>query len=125
MAATELIETINSLTPEEQESVRQFVEFLKGKSATSALLLAAEEFIDQHPNSSDGWPSDGLPNGGGVIVAHANLLLRLERLRNHLLDVCCRAWDRNCDAAAESVSWLGDSPFKVSRDDDAAARAVG
>jgi hypothetical protein len=39
------------LTPEEQESVRQFVEFLKRKapSPSSTFLAAVDEFIDQHP----------------------------------------------------------------------------
>jgi hypothetical protein len=37
--------------PDEQESVRQFVEFLKrrGQSPPSPFLAAVDEFIDQHP----------------------------------------------------------------------------
>ncbi|MFY9727485.1 MAG: hypothetical protein WB579_22175 [Bryobacteraceae bacterium] len=51
MAAENLADVISSLTPEEQESVRQFVEFLKRKeSPPSSLFLAAvDEFINQHP----------------------------------------------------------------------------
>jgi hypothetical protein len=51
MTAESLAEVINSLTPEEQESVRLFVEFLKWKDSASAspFLAAADEFVDQHP----------------------------------------------------------------------------
>ncbi len=51
MAAEDLAETIRSLTPEEQESVKQFVEFLKrkGPSPSSPFLAAVDELIDQHP----------------------------------------------------------------------------
>ena len=51
MAAQNLAEIINSLTPEQQEFVRQFVEFLKHKEShpSSKFLAAADEFIDQHP----------------------------------------------------------------------------
>jgi len=51
MAAENLAAVINSLTPEEQESVKQFVDFLKrkGSSLPSPFLSAVEEFIDQHP----------------------------------------------------------------------------
>jgi len=51
MAAENLADVIRSLTPEEQESVRQFVEFLKCKapSPSSTFLAAVDEFIDQHP----------------------------------------------------------------------------
>jgi hypothetical protein len=46
-----LSETIMSLTPGEQESVREFVEFLKRRQAPvpSPFLRAVDEFIDQHP----------------------------------------------------------------------------
>ncbi|MEP7364200.1 MAG: hypothetical protein ABI972_13170 [Acidobacteriota bacterium] len=46
-----LVEAIHSLAPEDQESVRAFVEFLKGKaqSSPSPFLCAADEFIEQHP----------------------------------------------------------------------------
>ena len=51
MAVENLADAINSLMPDEQESVRQFVEFLKrkGQSPPSPFLAAADEFIDQHP----------------------------------------------------------------------------
>jgi hypothetical protein len=51
MPAEHLADVISSLTPEEQESVMQFVEFLKRKEspASSPFLAAVGEFIDQHP----------------------------------------------------------------------------
>ncbi|HMD70707.1 MAG TPA: hypothetical protein VKF41_05155 [Bryobacteraceae bacterium] len=51
MAAGNLADVIGALTPEEQESVRQFVEFLKRKGSpqSSPFLAAVEEFINQHP----------------------------------------------------------------------------
>jgi hypothetical protein len=51
MAADNLAAVISTLTPEEQESVKQFVEFLKrkGSPSSSPFLAAVEEFIDQHP----------------------------------------------------------------------------
>ena len=51
MVVENLVHEINSLTPEEQESVKQFVEFLKRNSASrsSPFLAAVDEFIDQHP----------------------------------------------------------------------------
>jgi hypothetical protein len=51
MPAENLADAISSLTPEEQESVKQFVEFLKrkGSSQPSPFLAAVDEFIDQHP----------------------------------------------------------------------------
>jgi hypothetical protein len=51
MAAENLADVISSLTPEEQESVKQFVDFLKRKGSLSGspFLTAVEEFVDQHP----------------------------------------------------------------------------
>ena len=49
MAAQDLADVISSLTPEEQESVRDFVKFLRERPATSPFLAAVDEFIDQHP----------------------------------------------------------------------------
>ena len=51
MAVENLAETISSLTPEEQESVKQFVQFLKRKGSlpSSPFLAAVDEFIDLHP----------------------------------------------------------------------------
>jgi hypothetical protein len=51
MAAENLADIISSLTPAEQESVKQFVEFLKRDRPTppTSFLAAVDEFIDQHP----------------------------------------------------------------------------
>jgi hypothetical protein len=49
MAVENLAEAIRSLTPEEQESVKQFVEFLKRREPPSQFLAAVDEFIEQHP----------------------------------------------------------------------------
>ena len=51
MATENLADVISSLTPEEREAVKQFVEFLKRKelSPSSPFLAAVDEFIDQHP----------------------------------------------------------------------------
>jgi hypothetical protein len=50
MATESLAETISKLTPSEQDSVKQFVEFLKAKGASSSPFLAAvDQFINQHP----------------------------------------------------------------------------
>ena len=51
MAAKNLADVVSSLTPEEQECVEQFVEFLKRKGSrpSSPFLAAVDEFIDQHP----------------------------------------------------------------------------
>ncbi len=52
MAAQNLADVINSLTPAEQESVREFIEFLKhkGSPASSRFLGPVGEFIEQHPD---------------------------------------------------------------------------
>jgi len=51
MAAESLAEVISTLSPAEQESVRQFIEFLRHKElpASSGFLGAVAEFIQQHP----------------------------------------------------------------------------
>ncbi len=51
MATDNLAAVISSLTLEEQESVKQFVDFLKRKelAPASPFPAAVEEFIDQHP----------------------------------------------------------------------------
>ena len=51
MAVENLAAAINSLKPDEQECVWQFVEFLKrkGEPAQSPFLAAVDEFIEQHP----------------------------------------------------------------------------
>jgi len=48
MAAENLTDLINSLTPDEQRFVKQFVEFLRQKGS-SPFLSAVDEFIDEHP----------------------------------------------------------------------------
>jgi hypothetical protein len=51
VTAQNLVDVISSLTPDEQESVKQFVEFLKRRESplSSPFLAAVDEFIDQHP----------------------------------------------------------------------------
>ena len=51
MAAENLADLISTLTPEQQESVKQFVDFLKARESgqQSQFLAAVDEFIDQHP----------------------------------------------------------------------------
>ena len=51
MFAENLVDTINSLTPEQKESVWQFIEFLRqrGVARSSPFLTAVDEFMDQHP----------------------------------------------------------------------------
>jgi hypothetical protein len=51
MAAGNLADVISSLTPEEQESVNQFVEFLKRKELPPSppFFAAVEEFTGRQP----------------------------------------------------------------------------
>lgn len=51
MATLDFSEVINSLSPEEQETVMQFIHFLQRREPTSPspFLKAADEFIKQHP----------------------------------------------------------------------------
>ena len=53
MAVESLAEVVRSLTPREQDAVRQFIDYLKGRDASvhsqSPFLQAADEFIAQHP----------------------------------------------------------------------------
>jgi len=53
MATESLAEVVRSLTPQEQEAVRQFIDYLKRRNdpgrAQSSFLPAADEFIAQHP----------------------------------------------------------------------------
>lgn len=50
MSAESLYDAIRSLTPQEQEAVRQFIHHLRGRSgAQSPLMQAADEFISEHP----------------------------------------------------------------------------
>jgi len=53
MATESLAEVVLSLTPQEQDAVRQFIDYLKGRdpsdNSQSPFLQAADEFIAQHP----------------------------------------------------------------------------
>jgi hypothetical protein len=50
MPSDTLVQTINSLTTEQQQLVREFVEFLKRDAQPSSpFLSAADEFIRRHP----------------------------------------------------------------------------
>jgi hypothetical protein len=49
MPVDNLIEVINSLTSDEQESVKQFIQFLKARESRSPFLGVVDEFIEQHP----------------------------------------------------------------------------
>jgi hypothetical protein len=49
MATPNILEVMNTLTPEQQESVFEFIEFLKGAKPSSPFLEAAREFMDEHP----------------------------------------------------------------------------
>ena len=51
MSAENLADLISTLTPEQQESVKQFVDFLKQRESAgqTPFLVAVEEFIEHHP----------------------------------------------------------------------------
>jgi hypothetical protein len=51
MAVENLVDVIKTLTPREQETVRDFIAFLKQKAKTPAtpFLAAADAFIQSHP----------------------------------------------------------------------------
>ena len=53
VATESLAEVVRSLTPQEQDAVRQFIEYLRRRDASfrspSPFLQAADEFIAQHP----------------------------------------------------------------------------
>jgi hypothetical protein len=54
MASDSLSDVVQSLSPQEQDAVRQFIEYLKGRHASvdspSPFRQAADEFIAQHPD---------------------------------------------------------------------------
>jgi hypothetical protein len=54
MATDNLAAAVRSLTPQEQEAVLQFIDYLKRRDkptgSQSAFMHAAEEFIAQHPD---------------------------------------------------------------------------
>ena len=53
MATESLADVVRSLTPQEQDAVRQFIDYLRQRDAPvrshSPFLQAADEFIAQHP----------------------------------------------------------------------------
>ena len=53
MAAENLADVVRGLTPQEQEVVRRFIEFMRARKASappgSPFPQAADEFIAQHP----------------------------------------------------------------------------
>ena len=53
MSTESLTKVIQSLTPQEQEAVLQFIDYLKQRDSSarsqSPLVHAASEFISQHP----------------------------------------------------------------------------
>jgi hypothetical protein len=50
MISDELAQIVDSLTPEHQKTVREFITFLKEREiAQSPFLNAVDEFIAQHP----------------------------------------------------------------------------
>ena len=51
MAAQDIAEILRDLSPQEQDSVRQFVQFLRQRRspAPNPFLAAVDEFIEQHP----------------------------------------------------------------------------
>jgi hypothetical protein len=50
VTAESLADLISKLTPQEQDSVKEFVQFLKRRgSSQSPFLAAVDEFIEQHP----------------------------------------------------------------------------
>jgi hypothetical protein len=51
VAAENILDLVKTLTPQEQDAVREFINCLKNKDHTpkSPFLAAIDEFIDQHP----------------------------------------------------------------------------
>ena len=49
MATESLIHVVETLTPQEQDAVRQFIGYLKDRDARSPYLRAADEFMAEHP----------------------------------------------------------------------------
>jgi hypothetical protein len=78
MAAGNIAETIASLTPEQQQSVMLFVEFLKRKDSTpssrsSPFLGAVDEFVEQHPRvASPSGSVTSYPNIDEVVTVHVS-----------------------------------------------------
>ena len=49
MAANRITELIDTLTPQEEEVVREFIYFLKSRDTPSPFAAAVDEFINEHP----------------------------------------------------------------------------
>ncbi len=49
MPTENLTELIRELSPQQQDSVREFVLFLKQRGSSEPFLAAVDEFIEQHP----------------------------------------------------------------------------
>jgi hypothetical protein len=51
MTGQDLISRVNSLSPEEQTAVVQFIDYLKAREARAStpFLKAAEQFMAEHP----------------------------------------------------------------------------
>jgi hypothetical protein len=51
MTTEQLINAVNSLSPEEQASVAQFIDYLKQRNtpSTQIFLQAADQFMSEHP----------------------------------------------------------------------------
>jgi len=71
MASENLVDDIRSLTPEQQESVKQFVEFLreKDRSESSTFLQLSKSLSTSIQNSYAIWRGDQIPEAGAVIRA--------------------------------------------------------
>ena len=54
MATESLTNVVQSLTPQEQDAVLRFIDYLKGRDVSlgseSSFLQAADEFIAKHPD---------------------------------------------------------------------------
>ncbi|MBS1856016.1 MAG: hypothetical protein JST11_11670 [Acidobacteria bacterium] len=52
MSADSLVEMVVALKPEDQDAVREFIEFLRQRAERpeSPFLSAADEFIAEHPD---------------------------------------------------------------------------
>ena len=67
MATPSLAEVVQLLTPQEQEAVLRFIEYLKRRNESarspSAFVHAADEFIAQHPDLLQQLAGDPLSHG--------------------------------------------------------------
>ena len=49
MRSENLADVVNSLTPEQQAAVREFIDFLKARPSEDRFRAAVSEFLDEHP----------------------------------------------------------------------------